>query len=87
MEEYTEYMENSMETIEEILQILGSKHPVRKTPIKYEDTYDDWLTISGNKVYRDLIDIIGFVGDICDSCFADSIIEELDAIVNTGGKL
>jgi len=79
--------------LEEILQTLGSKHPLRNKSIcidddnKYGDGYTkyDTLTKSGWKAYDKLINIIyelhnmGVIGDNT----TEQIIDELDSIVSS----
>ena len=78
--------------LEEILQILGSKHPLRSKPIciaddaKYGDGYTKYncLTKSGWEAYSKLIKIIyqlHYIGVLGDRT-ANQVIDELDSIVS-----
>ena len=78
--------------LEEILKILGSKHPLRNKPIciaddaKYGDGYTkyDALTKSGWKAYDKLLDILldlRNMGLLSDGSY-DDMIDELDYIVD-----
>ena len=70
-----------MKTLEDILNILGSKKPFRKKPIKYDEGMLDWLTESGHKAYSKLIDIVYTIGEITDTNM-NNIVEILDQITN-----
>lgn len=79
--------------LEQILQLLGSKHPIRTNPIciadneKYGDGYTkyEWLTKSGWEAYEKLIAIIyqlNKMGILTDTAVED-VIETLDNIIST----
>lgn len=78
--------------LEEILQTMGSKHPLHNKPIciaddeKYGDGYTkyDCLTKSGWKAYDKLIDIVYKLNQmgVLDDNTSENVIEELDKIVS-----
>jgi hypothetical protein len=73
-------------SLEEILKMLGSKHPLRENPIKEVidgDEHMDYLTISGWKAYDRLTSLIFALDTLCPGTInIDSLIDELDYLVD-----
>lgn len=73
-------------SLEELLQLLGSKHPLRKNPVKEiidNDKRIDYLTISGWKAYNKLTSLIFALDTLCPGTIdTDSLITELDYLVD-----
>lgn len=74
-----------MNTLEEILQALGSKNPFLVNPQKSDDGNLKCLTVSGNKAYKKLIDIVYCIGEITETDIGaiNEIVECLDELTDT----
>lgn len=68
-----------MKTLEEVLQILGSKKPFLKEIIIDVDGHKQPFTKSGSVAYGKLVDILYTIGELTNTNVND-IIEELDNI-------
>jgi len=72
-------------TLEELLNVMGSNKPLRNTPKKVsgEDCIGwDYLTQSGWKAYGKLTNLLYGVGKVC-GINVDEIIDKLDEIADT----
>ena len=67
-------------SLEEILQILGSKKPFLNTPRDDNGTPDPF-TASGAKAYDKLTEILYAVGELTETDM-NGVVEALDAIAN-----
>ena len=73
-------------SLEELLKMLGSKHPLRENPVKEivdGDERMNYLTVSGWKAYDKLTSIIFALNLLCPGTIdTDSLIDELDYLVD-----
>lgn len=70
-----------MQTLEDILQELGSKKPFLDEVIINEDGAREPFTKSGGKAYEKLTEILYTIGELTNTDMND-IVEELDSIAN-----
>ena len=69
--------------LDSILQMMGSKQPMRRKPIKTKGVeQSDWLTKSGWQAYDRLIALLYGIGTVCE-VNVDKIIEKIDYLVDS----
>jgi hypothetical protein len=68
-------------TLEDILNMLGSQKPFKDKPLRYDDGMQTYLTKSGGKAYDKLTSILYGVGKLC-NVDMNNIVEQLDSIAD-----